>query len=680
VDFFERQDKARRKSGFLVFYFAIAVGVLIVSVYLAVALIFGGFSLSDTGENVRTTPWDHVTVFFVSAVSTLGVITLGSVFKTLSLAKGGRAVAELLDGRIVNPNSTDLHERKLLNIVEEMAIASGVPVPQVYVMDEEPGINAFAAGHSASDAAVSVTRGAMTMLSRDQLQGVIAHEFSHLLNGDMKLNLRLMGLIFGILCLTVIGRVLLQTRGRKNPLPLLGLAWIVIGWAGVFFGRVIQAAVSRQREFLADASAVQFTRNPLGLAGALKKIGGLDHGSQLHSAHAEEASHFFFANGLRSRLFSFATHPPLVERIRALDPSFEGEFPAVELPVEPATAGPPAIPGVAPLVEAAPPPPPPPRVLSQPPPLPSGKPPPLPAVLPPPLPATVEMQTRVTALAPANVLQDAFVADIGRPRLEHLHYATELHQAIPESLQTAVHDPLGAAALVCAFLLAEDAEVREKQMKELLRETSDAVQQETIRVWPDIQGVPAQARIPLIDMALPALRRFSLPQFEQFRAAVNALIASDDEVTLFEFMLQKIVMRHLDTRFYPDRRLPTQFYDLHPLAEDGGVILSALAYCGADDEAKASLAFAQGADSLGRAARAEIQLFPAAQCDLTRLSAALDRFGQSVPQIKKNLLTACAQTVTFDGVIQPREAELLRAIADTLDCPVPPFLQGIAVS
>src|SRR5204863_3999046 len=255
-------------------------------------------------------------------IGTLAVILIGSVFKTLQLARGGSAVAELLDGRLINSNTSDADERKLLNVVEEMSIASGIPVPQIYVMEGEPGINAFAAGHSASDAAISVTRGCMTMLTRDELQGVVAHEFSHLLNGDMKLNLRLMGLIFGILCLTVIGRVLIRTRGKKNPLPLLGLALIIIGWVGVLFGRLIQAAVSRQREFLADASAVQFTRNPSGLANALKKIGGIAEGSELQSHRAEEASHFFFANGLKSGFFGFATHPPLIERIRALDPSF----------------------------------------------------------------------------------------------------------------------------------------------------------------------------------------------------------------------------------------------------------------------------------------------------------------------------------------------------------------------
>src|SRR4051812_333645 len=330
--------------------------------------------MKETGEETTSAP-SQITLFLASTLGTLGIIGTGSFFKTLSLARGGRAVAELLDGRLVNPNSTDLHERKLLNVIEEMAIASGVPVPQVYVMDNESGINAFAAGHNASDAAISVTHGAMTMLKRDELQGVIAHEFSHLLNGDMRLNLRLMGLIFGILCLTIIGRILIRTRGRKNPLPLLGLALIFIGWAGVFFGRLIQAAVSRQREVLADASAVQFTRNPAGLAGALKKIGGLTYGSRLRSPHAEEASHLFFANGLGSSFFGFATHPPLADRIRALDPTFDGNFPSIVIPDAPSEV----------KLEEVP---------SQPPPIPL-------------------MQTEMARIAPPVVTQQAIVADIG---------------------------------------------------------------------------------------------------------------------------------------------------------------------------------------------------------------------------------------------------------------------------
>jgi len=307
MDFFERQDKARKKTKLLVFYFILAVAALIVAVYFAALLIFSGVQAQqhrNFGESPQFALWNPQ-LFLGVAGGVLAVVLIGSGYKTVALAQGGSAVSEMMGARLVSPNTNDPDERKLLNVVEEMAIASGVPVPHVYVMDEEDGINAFAAGHKPGDATITVTRGCVKILSRDELQGVIGHEFSHILNGDMRLNLRLMGIIFGILCLAIIGRVLLQTarvggRGRgQNPLPLLGLLLLVIGYIGVFFGRLIQAAVSRQREFLADASSVQFTRNPGGITGALKKIGGLgETGSRLSHAHAEELSHMFFGNGV----------------------------------------------------------------------------------------------------------------------------------------------------------------------------------------------------------------------------------------------------------------------------------------------------------------------------------------------------------------------------------------------
>jgi Zn-dependent protease with chaperone function len=231
VDFFERQDKARRNTKLLVFYFSLAVLSLILAVNIAVSLIFTAFTAANSIDE-PSIGWSRSELLFWVTIGTLAVILIGSVFKSLQLARGGSAVAELLDGRLINSNTSDADERKLLNVVEEMSIASGVPVPQVYVMDSEAGINGFAAGHSASDAAISVTRGCMKMLSRDELQGVIGHEFSHILNGDMRVNLRLMGLVFGILCLTVIGRILIRTSGRK-PCPCLG--WPLLLSAGLAF-------------------------------------------------------------------------------------------------------------------------------------------------------------------------------------------------------------------------------------------------------------------------------------------------------------------------------------------------------------------------------------------------------------------------------------------------------------
>src|ERR1022692_718183 len=331
MDFFERQDQARRNTKLLVVYFVLGVAMLILAVYAATLAIFTGVASRHHhryDEQVQMVLWNPQ-LFLGAAVGTLAVIALGSGFKTLELAQGGSTVATMLGGRLVDPTTANPDERKLRNVVEEMALAAGGPVPQIYLLPDEHGINAFAAGHSTSDAVVAVTAGAVKLLSRDELQGVIGHEFSHILNGDMRLNLRLMGVIFGILCLAVIGRVLLYTRSSnskdKNPLPLLGLALLVIGWIGVFFGRLIQAAVSRQREFLADASSVQFTRNPAGLSGALQKIGGV--GSLIESPHAGEANHIFFSDGLGKPFFQMMdTHPPLAERIRAIDPSWDGKF------------------------------------------------------------------------------------------------------------------------------------------------------------------------------------------------------------------------------------------------------------------------------------------------------------------------------------------------------------------
>src|SRR5882724_2117818 len=315
MDFVEQQEQARHQTKRFILYFVLAIGSMIAVIYFLLALFFLHQRMGATAGIGWL--WDARLFAWVSA-GTLVVVMGGSLLKINELSHGGRALAMRMGGRQVGANAVEADRRKLMNVVEEMAIASGVPVPAVFVLEEEGGINAFAAGHSTSDAAIGVSRGCIRLLTRDELQGVIVHEFSHILNGDMRLNLRLMGILFGILCLAFIGRILLQTRSGnsrdRNPLPLLGFALLILGWIGVFFGRLIQAAVSRQREFLADASAVQFTRKPAGLAGALKKIGGLGYGSMLEAAHAEEASHMFFGTGVGKSFFHLMdTHPPLVE-------------------------------------------------------------------------------------------------------------------------------------------------------------------------------------------------------------------------------------------------------------------------------------------------------------------------------------------------------------------------------
>lgn len=648
MDFFEHQDKARKNTKVLVVYFVIAVLCIILSVYLASLLIFYG---AHAKQRPATLPpefvlWDPQLFLYV-VLGTLGVVIIGSLYKTAALAKGGSAVAESLGGRLVNPNTTHPDERKLRNVIEEMAIAAGVPVPKIYVLDDEKGINAFAAGHAPGDAAIGVTRGCMTLLNRDELQGVIGHEFSHILNGDMRLNLRIMGVIFGIVCLAVIGRILIYSRGGRdrNPLMLLGFALIVIGAIGMFFGRLIQAALSRQREFLADASAVQFTRNPAGLSGALQKIGGV--GSQVESAHAGEASHMFFGNGMgKPFVGALATHPPLDQRIRAIDPAWDGKFKQASVKTVEAESSRKA-------AKATP----------------SRS--PFPTI--PGMPGAWAGDDRFATNA---VLMGAVLPNLGKPTPLHLRYAEELRNSFSEKVQSAAREPLDATALVFAMLLSPDEPLRAKQLTELGKRAASGVAEKTAMLSPEVAPIASRARLPLVNLALPALRQLRPDEFEQFSQALQWLVESDGQIEIFEFVLQKIVRRHLTSQSGKTPPTSIQFHTLKPLVRDCSVVLSALANAGSRKDGEVEKAFRAGVPHLG-AKSDGLQLLPHEESGLEPLDAALDRLKLAAPQIKKHLIEACVQVVGADGVIQEREAELLRAIADTLDCPISPFVEII---
>ena len=331
--FFENQEAARRNTARLVFLFALAVVAINGMLYALAVALTGVEHDPYTGQSGVVLQWWQPELLATVSLATLVIVAAGSLYKIAQLRGGGAVVAESLGGTLVAADTGDPDERKLLNVVEEMAVASGTPTPPVYLLRDEQGINAFAAGFSPGDAVVGVTRGCVQQLSRDELQGVIAHEFSHVLSGDMRLNIRLMGVIHGILIIGIIGYFLMRSsmfagRGRRSrdnsgmAMLAAGVGLMIIGFLGTFFGNLIKASVSRQREFLADASAVQFTRNPEGIAGALKKIGGYEGGSILESPNAPESSHLFFSKGLRGGLqMLFSTHPPLDARIRRLDPS-----------------------------------------------------------------------------------------------------------------------------------------------------------------------------------------------------------------------------------------------------------------------------------------------------------------------------------------------------------------------
>ncbi|MEM8955020.1 MAG: M48 family metallopeptidase [Verrucomicrobiota bacterium] len=651
MDFFEQQDVARRKSGVLVVYFVLALIGIVASIYAVVVVgtgMMGVYSSpGDVGEPGGLVRWWQPELLAGTAFGTLLVVFLGSGFKTMQLSAGGKVVATDLGGRRVDANTTDVYERRLINIVEEMAIASGLPTPDVYVMEEEESINAFAAGRTPSDAVVGVTRGCMKLLSRDELQGVVAHEFSHILNGDMRLNLRLLGLLHGILIVSIIGRIVLRGGAHSRekgaaPILLMGLAIFLIGLAGVFFGKLIKAAVSRQREYLADASAVQFTRNPDGIGGALQKIGGLSYGSHIENPRAEEASHMFFANGMRAGLASaFATHPPLMDRIRRLLPSWDGRFPKVAMPKISAGWEGAEAQGKGEAARRRP--------------------------------ARRERQEQARGFSMPQA-----TAVLGNLTADQVEVGREIMEGLPEAWLQVVHHESSAQAMVFALLLAQDDALRGQELGYLREATDEETYAETVRLHGELGDLHSSRKLALIDLAIPTLRRLTGEEYLRFSEILKRLMESDGMIDLFEFTLQKIVRRHLDMYF---RRQPpprVRYRQLGQLADEASVLLTTMAFLGnPNDEATAQAAFWEGAKELeasmgggGMSVRA------ARECGLKNIDAALDRFDEATPLMKKRLLYACARTAMMDGELKSDEAELIRAIADTIGVPVPPFVTG----
>ncbi|MCW5550079.1 MAG: M48 family metallopeptidase [Opitutaceae bacterium] len=647
MDFFEAQALARKRSSRLVLLFGLAVLGTILAGYAAAMALFGQFDIR--GEELHYDfdgpfrLWNPVILAWVAG-GTVVVVGLASLFKWTQLRSGGAAVAEMVGGRRVAPDTTDLAERRLLNVVEEMAIASGVPVPAVFILDQEPGINAFAAGLTTSDAVVAVTKGALEKLTRDELQGVVAHEFSHILNGDMGLNVKLSAIVFGILFLGLIGRGLLyslargRVRGGKDKgggiavLVVIGLALLIVGYVGYFFGRLIQAAVSRQREFLADAAAVQFTRNPDGIAGVLKKIGGYTIGSRMIGSRAGEIGHFYFAQGFRSQFGgAWATHPPLPVRIRAIEPQWDGRFfqPKEVVDVKTQSFAETGLGGA---------PKPPPRS-------------PTPGVpLPPPL-------GRIPFAAAA------VVAEVGALTAGHFAQAQSVLESIPPSLRAAAHDARLAPALVYSLVLGS-AEARDL----VARHDSAAAAEHAARLRPEVAALPPAARLPLLQLAFPVLSTLDAGARERFVTTLDELVHSDTKVSTFEFALQKMLLHQLRLAGAPQARV--DFHAFQAVADDIAIVLSTLARVGHPDETGAAGAFQAGASQLPLI-RQQLALQTAGPDNLAPLDRALDRLAVSSLPIKKRVLNAAAHTIGSDGTVTAEEGELLRAIAVTIDCPLP---------
>jgi Zn-dependent protease with chaperone function len=640
TDFFERQTVARRNTWWLVVAFTLSVVGIVATTFVAAAVAVGAAQEHAPRDyrglqQAERFPWQ---VPLLAAGASLVVIGMGSAFKIAELSSGGTGVAEGSGGRRIYPDTTDLVEQRVLHVVEEMALASGVPVPPVFLLDAEQGINAFAAGFSPQDAVVAVTRGCAERLSRDQLQGVVAHEFSHILNGDMRLNIRLIGLLNGILLLGLIGRMLVRSafygdrRSKRDGMiyvVLIGAGLAVLGFLGTLCGNLIKAGVSRQREYLADASAVQFTRNPSGLAGALKRIGAAVFGSILKYPNAAELSHMYFAQGVWEGLSGLmATHPPLEKRILALEPSWDGTYPA------PTQAD--RIADLA-VVSAA-------------------------SLLGP-------LASHPSRSIPTEVVRRAS-DQVARPTEARRQYARELIDALPPPVVEAVREPYGARAVIYASLLDRNAEVRANQLRALENTADRDVFELTLKLVPAINQVDVRAWLPLVDMAMPALRALTLPQYRTFCKCFQQLIEADHRIGLFEWMLHQILARNLRPQFEQVRPPQIQYYGLRQLGRPCSVLLSTLARAsqGAD-----AAAFDAGAQQLPDA---PLELLPAEQCTLDELHRSLQELAQVAPKHRRRLVDACAACVCADAVVTVQEAELLRAVCDMLDCPLPPLLPG----
>jgi len=622
MNFFEHQDRARRQTRLLVVLFALAVVAIIVAVDAVVFTIAGP---------------DPLMLLTATGVTAL-IIFGASTVRSLQLRAGGGDIARQLGGTRIEHDMTDPLRQRLRNVVEEMAIASGVPVPEIYVLEQEQGVNAFAAGFSPADAAVAVTRGTLEHLDRDELQGVIAHEFSHILNGDMRLNIRLIGFLFGILVIAIVGRKLLYSsrfaRGSRNAAPavMIGLAVVIIGYVGLFFGRWIKSAVSRQREYLADASAVQFTRSVDGIAGALKKIGALQTGSRLE-VDTEEVGHMLFGQGMSQRLF--ATHPPLEQRIRAIDPGFDpsefkqiakrldrrAEMRRAELAAQ-AEAGDvgakaePASPGAGGLFNA-----------------------------------------------------ESLIDRIGKPGLEQVLAAALLTAELPQPLRRAARSDEWVLEVVCSVLLDADDAVRERQLLAIARALGSESERRVRALRQACPQLPRSQRLPLTEIAFPSLRKRPDGELVEFMRLLDELVGSDGRVDVFEYALSRLVSRQIRDSLKPETSEPAGRLRLDDTLDEAAEVLSILARHGhRQSPEQAQAAFASGWALLGDQPADDIRHidnWPEA------LDSALARLDNLRPSSRQKLVLSLMACVVHDQQVNDDELDLLRVVCGLLHVPLP---------
>ena len=608
MDFFRAQDEARGRTFRLVALLTLAVIVLVGSLYvIAVLAQAKAYGLAEPD-------WRQPRLFLGTSGLALAVIVGGSLMRIAELSRGGGAVAERLGGRLVAAGTSRPEERRYLNVVEEMALASGLPVPLCYVIDGDRTINAFAAGNTPQDAAIGVTEGALAHLTREELQGVIAHEFSHIGNGDMRLNLRIIGTVAGLTALSQLGYLVVRgishmprsNRRDGGPALLLaamvaGFVVLVIGLGGVFFARLIQASVSRQREYLADASAVQFTRNPVGFASALRKVAGLAGRDRQASAAELESQHLFFASSGGFLEFLFSSHPPIAERIRRVDPAAVDEAPAAR------GAG-----------------------------------------------SASRWGAAVSGLA-GSASVDHVVAPRPAPTDLQIQSALAYPGQLPEPLRQLAGEPVGAMGLVVGLLLRPDGPAREAQLARAAALAAGEVAKAARAVEASLRALPAGSRLPLLDLCLPSLRQLSPDQQAAFRSAIERASGDADD-GLLVLLIRSMLRRQLGA----------------PSVAPGGnlasacaLVLSAVVQTSGEDTAAQARAYARGhaalaMDGVGSALR------PAEEVDLPAVETAFATIAAEGVPLRRRLVRACGVAMLSDGRARPAEIEMVRAVAESL--------------
>jgi Zn-dependent protease with chaperone function len=642
VDFFGAQARARQQSRLLTWSFAGCVlGVILVLDVVVLSVLRVWHAAGRHGEPFEASllQWVLVHPGATTLVSLAigGFIGAASLYRMQQLREGGGYVARSMGGVRVERGTGDPRRRMLHNVVEEMSLAAGVPVPEVYVLEQETGINAFAAGHTPANAAVAVTRGALQNLSRDQLQGVIAHEFSHILNGDMRLSMRLIGLIFGLMAVALTGRMLLRVsrHGDKGavPLAIAGLVIAVVGQVGFWAGRILQAWISRKRECLADASAVQFTRNPDGLRDALIRAAALGEQRRFASPALEEVAHMLFLPGVQHWL---ATHPPLLERVQALDPHVnQAQLESMLRRSHAAWKQSQAESKPEPSIEDA-------------------------------APAAQATRDFLGTTVPAAATLIA--ATTGEPRPRHLDYAIALRHALPRQLHGNA-DPEQAQALMLALLVFSDSAEHVAQLALVSAQLGAATADRVRHAAQHAAQLSPVLRLPAVLQLFPALRTLAPGDRLHFIQLLQELMRMDGRLSVFDYALEKLVVRGLGTLQRP--RDPHGRLGLADLSTELGVVFAVLARHGARNDIQARQAYEAGLAPLLPRTRPAYSVID----DWTTIfDSSLEELCELQALAKQLLIEGLVRTIAHDELLTPAEAELLRAICAVLECPLPPVL------